>query len=172
MEQEVVGIAEWRVSADPSARLVTYSLGSCIGLAIHDPIAKVGGLLHFMLPDSTIDREKAQRHPGMFADTGVPLLFRSAYSLGLDKRRVRVVVAGGSQILDDSGRFNIGKRNYAALRSLLWKNNVLITAQDVGGCQSRTLYLEVGTGKVWISEANRETKVLLNGETLEAKRSP
>jgi len=150
MKQHVVGVADSHVSNDPNGRIATYSLGSCIGLAIYDPVAKVGGLLHFMLPESSIDPDKARETPSMFADSGVPHLFKSAYKLGLEKKRTKVVVVGGAQILDESGVFNIGKRNYTALRKIFWKNNVLIDVEEVGGSVSRTLFLEIGTGKIWM----------------------
>jgi chemotaxis protein CheD len=151
------------VSAKVGASLVTYSLGSCIGVAIYDPVVKVGGLLHFMLPESSIDKDKAAKNPYMFADTGIPAFFKAAYALGLKKSRVKVAVAGGGMILDDSGRFNIGKRNYTTLRNLFWKNNVLIDAEDVGGSDSRTVYLDMATGTVKVRYGNRTEKLLLNG---------
>jgi chemotaxis protein CheD len=142
----VVGMADGRLSADPGHVLATYALGSCIALAIHDPVAQVGGLLHFMLPDSTIDPEKARRNPWMFADTGIPLLFRQAYELGAGKRRLVVRAAGGANVMDDAGLFHIGKRNCLAMRKILWKAGVLIQEEEVGGGVSRTVHLEVGTG--------------------------
>jgi chemotaxis protein CheD len=158
--KKVVGIADMGVCQDLQAGLITYSLGSCIGLAIYDPVARVGGLLHYMLPESQIDPQKAQKKPFMFADTGIPLLFKEAYRFGAAKNRIIVKVAGGSQILDDSGFFNIGKRNYMALRKILWRNNVLIKAEDVGGQVSRTLRLEVATGRVWVRYSGEEEKEL------------
>jgi len=160
MRQRIVGIAEMHVSAEESEVLVTYSLGSCIGLAIYDPQARVGGMLHYMLPDSSLDPSKAREKPGMFADTGIPLLFKTAYTMGLEKRRAKVIVVGGAQILDDSGYFNIGKRNYAMLRKILWRNNVLIDVEDVGGNTNRTLYLEVGTGRAWVKTPGQEMREL------------
>lgn len=146
----IVGIADMMVSNDPNATLITYSLGSCIGVSIYDPAVGVGGLLHFMLPDSTIDPQKAMKNPWMFADSGIPLFFKEAYRLGAEKKRLSVKVAGGSQILDDSNFFNIGKRNYMALRKIFWANNVLIRAEEVGGNVNRTLSLELSSGKVWV----------------------
>ncbi|MGQ9859480.1 MAG: chemotaxis protein CheD [Thermodesulfobacteriota bacterium] len=160
MRQRIVGIADLQVSNDVGEVLVTYSLGSCIGLLIYDPQAKVGGLLHYMLPDSSLDPSKAVEKPAMFGDTGIPLLFKSAYKLGLEKRRARVVVVGGAQILDDSGYFNIGKRNYAMLRKILWRNNVLIDAEDVGGNVNRTVYLELATGRIWVKTPGQEMREL------------
>jgi chemotaxis protein CheD len=148
------------ISQDQDGSLITYSLGSCIGVAIYDPVARVGGLLHYMLPESNLDPQKALKKPFMFADTGIPLLFKEAYRFGAVKNRLIVKVAGGAQILDDSGFFNIGKRNYMALRKLLWKNNILIKAEDVGGQVSRTVRLQMNTGEVWIKYSGEEEKKL------------
>jgi len=152
----VVDIADMAVSANADDTLITYSLGSCIGLAIWDPVARVGGMLHYMLPESQLAPEKARSNPAMFCDTGVPKLFRAAYELGAVKSRLVVKVAGGSQLLDDNGTFNIGKRNYLALRKIFWKNGVMINGESVGGSLSRTLKLEVGTGNVSVRSRNQE----------------
>ncbi len=155
-----VGVGDLALSDRKGAELVTYSLGSCLGVMIHDPVAAVGGLLHFMLPESTLNPERARRQPGLFADTGLPLLFRGAYSLGARKSRLRVVVVGGSQVIDESGRFNVGARNYAALRKIFWRNNVLIDAEDVGGRVNRTAGLMVGSGHIWVRVNSDEVKKL------------
>jgi chemotaxis protein CheD len=155
--QVVVGVADMRVSNQQGEVLVTHALGSCIGVAIYDPAAKVGGILHYMLPDSTLDPGKAQGHPHMFADTGLPLLFRECYRLGAQKSRLRVKAAGGSQVLGNREFFQIGRRNYAALRKIFLKNNVLINNEDVGGTKARTLFLEIATGNVWIKVMGQNT---------------
>jgi len=154
----IVGIADMKIGDNPDATLIAYSLGSCIGITIYDPGVKVGGLLHYMLPDSQIDAEKAQKNPWMFADTGIPLFFKEAYKLGAEKRRMEVKVAGGSQILDESGFFNIGKRNYMALRKIFWVNNVLIHGEDVGGYVNRTLSVELSSGRVWVKTSGDGVK--------------
>jgi chemotaxis protein CheD len=146
----IVGMADMQVSKEPEAMLISFALGSCIGVALYDPLVRVGGLLHFMLPDSQIDLQKSQKNPWMFADTGIPLFFREAYKLGAEKKRIRVKVAGGSQVLDDSSYFNIGKRNYLAVRKIFWTNNVLIHAEDIGGSVNRTIRLEIGSGRIWV----------------------
>ncbi|HXJ42968.1 MAG TPA: chemotaxis protein CheD, partial [Bryobacteraceae bacterium] len=107
----VVGVADCCVTSDISASIVTYALGSCIAVTIHDPVARVGGMLHLMLPESSLDATKAGRNPYMFADTGIPLLFKKAYGAGAEKKRLVVRLAGGAQVMDDAGVFNIGKRN-------------------------------------------------------------
>jgi chemotaxis protein CheD len=128
---------------------VTYALGSCIALPIHDPRACVGGLLHFMLPESRIDARKARKNPSMFADTGIPMLFHRAYELGAVKSRLVVRAAGAAQVLNDAEVFNIGKRNYLALRRILWRAGVMLRGEATGGTTSRTVRLEVGNGRMW-----------------------
>jgi len=155
----VVDIADCQVSNDPQVELVTYSLGSCIGVAIWDPETRVGGMIHYMLPESSLSQEKAKANPAMFADSGIPVLFRSAYELGATKKRVVVKVAGGSSLLDDNGTFNIGKRNYASLRKIFWKNGVLIDSEHVGGQLSRTLRMNLGTGRTTIKVRGKEIEL-------------
>ena len=152
----MVDIADLAVSRDPGAVLITYSLGSCIGVSIWDPLARVAGLLHYMLPDSRLSPDKAQANPAMFCDTGVPKLFKAAYELGAVRQRVVVKVAGGSQLLDDTGTFSIGKRNYLALRELLQKNGIRIASEHVGGSASRTLRIDVATGAVTLKTCGGE----------------
>ncbi|HHI02254.1 MAG: chemotaxis protein CheD [Candidatus Zixiibacteriota bacterium] len=158
MALKVLGISDLYVSRKPGDVLITYSLGSCIGLTVYDPVAKIGGMIHYMLPLSKLAPEKARAKPGMFADTGVPLLLKKVIELGAAKDRLIVKVAGGSELMDQNKVFNIGERNYLVLRKLLWKNNILITAEDVGGNFSRTLRLEINTGYTSIKtrEGERE----------------
>jgi len=109
-------------------------------------VARVGGLLHYMLPESSLDTVKAKKNPYMFADTGIPSLFKAAYKLGAKKQRLKVILIGGSQILDQKGFFNIGKRNETAARKMFHKNNVIISYKDVGGVVNRTVKLAVNNG--------------------------
>jgi chemotaxis protein CheD len=146
----VVGVADMVASNDAGAEIVTYSLGSCLGVAIYDPQRKVGGLLHLMLPTSTIDPDKASGQPYMFVDTGVPRLFQAVYGLGGDRARLLLKVAGGAQFLDDERIFNIGQRNIAALTALCARNGFSINAQDLGGRSSRTVRLDLSTGQFFI----------------------
>jgi chemotaxis protein CheD len=142
----VVGIAEYAVSNNQQVVLTTYSLGSCLGVAIYDGYVKVGGLLHAMLPDSALDLKKAEARPGMFIDTGIPILVRTMEELKGERRRWKVYVAGGAQIMDSSGFFSIGKRNYQALLEALAKEGLKIEAEQVGGLVNRTMHLNIATG--------------------------
>ncbi len=160
---KVIGVADMKVSNVPGDVLITYALGSCLGIMVHDPVAQVGGLLHVMLPDSQIDPAKAQANPHMFVDTGVPRLFKACYEMGAVKARMVVKVCGGAhQGADESAdRFQIGKRNAVQLKQLLWKNGVMIKAQDVGGIQlSRTVSLDVGSGEVVVKLNGGERRTL------------
>ena len=161
MTSLVVGISDCKVSRDPEAVLVTYALGSCIAVALYDPVAKAGGLLHYMLPESAIDRAKAAEHPFMFADTGIPRLIEVLRTAGGEPRRMVVRLAGGAQVLDSQGVFQIGKRNYLAARRILWKAGILIAAEAVGGEVSRTTRLEVGSGRLWVRESSGQEQELL-----------
>ena len=154
----VVDIADFAVTNNQNAILATYSLGSCLGISVYDPVAKVGGLLHVMLPDSQIDSVKAAAQPAMFMDTGIPALFRSAYEFHAQKYRLNICVAGGAQIMDSSGFFSIGKRNYEALTKVCQAHSLRIQAEQVGGLVSRSMYLQVATGEVRlkISGQNKE----------------
>jgi chemotaxis protein CheD len=159
-----VGIADCQVSRDPASVIITHALGSCIAVSIYDPMTRVGGLLHFMLPESSLDREKAQKRPFMFADTGIPALFHAAYAAGAEKKRLIVRVIGGAQVLDSQGVFNIGKRNYLACKKILWSAGVLIDAEEVGGSASRTVRLDLANGKVhWRGSADLDQELVPKG---------
>jgi chemotaxis protein CheD len=156
----IVGVSDMKVSKDPHGVLVTFSLGSCIGIAVYDPVVRVGGLLHYMLPESSLDRAKAAANPFMFADTGIPRLFKSVYELGGAKSRMRVIMAGGSQVLDQNGFFNIGKRNEMAARKLFHRNNVVIDFADTGGNGNRTLRLSIEDGKCALKESGEGERLI------------
>lgn len=149
-----------RISGEPGDTVVTHALGSCLGIAVWDPAKRVGGILHVMMPQSNINPEKAKANPYMFVDTGVPAFFQKLYAAGGLKGRLVVKVAGGASIrCNGEDRFGIGKRNFIMLKKMFWKNGVLIDAADVGGEVARTMYLEIGDGRVSLSSAGVE-KVL------------
>ena len=146
--RQVVGISDMKVSKNPKEHLITVSLGSCIGIAIWDHVAKVGGLLHYMLPDSRLDKERARSNPYMFGDSGIPMLFKMAYRLGASKQNMTVRVVGGSQLMDSAGIFNIGQRNYEIAKLLFAKNSITPVKVDIGGSVNRTMSVDVATGQV------------------------
>lgn len=159
--KHVIGVADMKISGNPDDILVTYALGSCLGITVYDPVAKVGGMAHVMLPLSTGDPNKAAAKPMMFVDTALPRLFISCYKAGAIKQRMIVKVAGGAAPLD-TGRgdyFEIGKRNFIVLRKMLWKNGVLLKGHDVGGKQSRTMTLNMSNGEVTLKSQGVRTRL-------------
>ena len=163
MKVITVGIADCQVSKDADAALVTHALGSCVAVVVHDSHAGVGGLLHFMLPESSIDPLKGKDRPFMFADTGIPQLFHQAYALGAEKKRLSVRLIGGAQVMDPNGVFNIGKRNHLACRKLLWMAGVMVHGEVVGGAVSRTVRLMVGSGQLLWNTGAGEAQELRAG---------
>jgi len=152
----VVGVGDLIVTSDPSATVVTYALGSCIGVTVYDPVAKVGGLLHFMLPSADLNKDKAAANPAMFGDIGIPLLFKTAYEQGAKKERLIVCAAGGAEVLSDDGHFKIGSRNRTLVRKIFWKNGILLSADETGGSNSRTLSLRMSDGAVAVRTQGTE----------------
>ena len=157
--RRVIGVADFAVSKRLDELLITYALGSCIGLALWDPVARVGGLIHCMLPLSRSDRAKAKANPSMYVDTGVVLLLRKLLEMGADKRRLVAKIAGASKIMDKGDMFRIGERNYTVMRKILWKNDILINSEDCGGSKPRTMALYVATGVTTIKSGKVETKL-------------
>jgi len=155
----VVDISDAKVSGNPESVLVTYSLGSCIGVALFDAVAHVGGMLHYQLPDSKMDAAKAERQPFMFADTGMAILIRKLMSMGAGAKRLQVRVAGGAAMANGPQGFDIGKRNYLAIRKVLWKHGLFIDGEDVGGNAPRNMSLFISDGTVTIRSVGMEKKL-------------
>ncbi len=154
-----VDISDLAVSNDREAVLITYSLGSCVGLTLFDPVAGVGGLIHCLLPLSRIDPDKAAQRPAMFVDTGVPELLKQLYALGARRERLIAKVAGAGSPLGQDSTFKIGQRNYTVMRKILWKNGILIRGEDVGGGSARTLVLDMATGRTTVRTDGREVEL-------------
>ena len=155
----VVGIGEYAVADSPDATLVTHALGSCIAVCVWDQDAGVGGLLHFLLPESKLNPERAKRQPGTFADTGIPLLFQTAYKHGATKGRCRVRLLGGASVTV-GGTTDVGRRNLLAAKKMLWQNGVIVHAEAVGGHEVRTVTFSVGDGRVLVSCGREVTQEL------------
>ncbi|HUI06926.1 MAG TPA: chemotaxis protein CheD [Verrucomicrobiae bacterium] len=159
MKQIVVDIADMAVSGDTDDVLVTYSLGSCLGISVYDPAVRVGGLIHCMLPLSSVDGEKAKVKPWMFVDTGMTVFLQKLFDMGVTKANAIVKVAGGASMLDRQGLFRIGERNMTVFRKVMWKNGMLIKATDVGGEVTRTVRLEISTGRFLIKSNGQEVEL-------------
>lgn len=154
-----VNISDARVSQDLADVLVTYSLGSCIGVCLYDTHAHIGGMLHYQLPESKMDPQRAAQKPLMFADTGMKLLIDKMQSMGANKKRMQVKIAGGAAMATGPKGFDIGKRNYLAIRKILWKNGMFIDAEDIGGNSPRNMYLNIETGAVTVRSTGLEKQL-------------
>lgn len=146
----VVDIGDLGTASEPSAVLVTYSLGSCVGVTLFDPVINFGGMVHCMLPLSKSDPERAKVKPYCYTDLAMQGLLAAMFEAGARRDRIIARVAGGASMYDDKGMFNIGQKNYTIVRKVLWKNSILISGEDVGGTISRTMYLDLATGKSYV----------------------
>jgi chemotaxis protein CheD len=154
-----------KLSNQRNDEIITFALGSCLGVTVFDPVSCVGGMVHVMLPTSSIDPAKAQHNPSMFVDSGIPKLFLESYKLGAARGRLEVTAAGGACTSgsEDDDYFQIGKRNITILRKLLWKNGIVLAASEMAGTAARTMTLHLETGIVTI-RSNGLVRVL-NRET-------
>jgi chemotaxis protein CheD len=152
----VVGVADCAVGRDGQGRLITYSLGSCIGITAYDPGARVGGLLHYMLPQPGEGLAGAPENPCVYASTGVPVLLARLEQAGAQRQRLVVCAAGGAEMLEpgSGAGLSIGRKNHAILRKALWKFGVALVAEDVGGRTPRNLSLDLHTGAVTVRRAD------------------
>jgi chemotaxis protein CheD len=143
-----VNFSEMKISSNPVETLVAFSIGAGIGITVHDRLGGVGGMLNFILPDSTkANGTDPSKTPFMFADTGTATLIKALSELGVNAENLKVVIAGGAHIMDQTGIFNIGQKNLEALKACLGDYNVKIHHEAVGGIKSRTLCLEIGSGR-------------------------
>lgn len=147
-ERVVVGVGDMAVSNNANVVISTYALGSCVGIVALDPSAKVGGMLHIMLPDSTLTPEKAQKQPAMFADTGLRAFLKGLYGLNANPRRLRIFLAGGANVLSGSDFFKIGERNIIAVKRILQRERLQVLGEDLAGLNNRTLHFKISTGVI------------------------
>ena len=155
----IVSVSDAKVSANPSDTLVTYSLGSCIGVCLYDPVTNIGGMLHYQLPDSKMDTERAKQKPFMYADTGLKMLVGKLVEMGAKKKRMQVKIAGGAAMDNGPKGFDIGKRNHLALRKIMWKNSMFIDSEDIGGFSPRNLYMNIADGTITVKSNGHEKKL-------------
>jgi chemotaxis protein CheD len=154
MKMVNVGIGEYHVSQNGDDVIKTYGLGSCVAVLMYDRVQKAAGLLHVALPDSSVNTGKAEKLPGYFVDTGLPhFLTKMQFQPNL-RMHFWIKLVGGANIMDTENRFDIGKRNVLAIKKMLWKSQLGIIAEDIGGSKSRTVSISVASGEVIISSGN------------------
>ncbi len=153
-----VGIGELAVSDSTGAVIKTLALGSCVAVAVFSKKTQAAGLLHVQLPESSINQALAAKRPGAFADTGIPLLLSEMAKLGCKPADLVVKLIGGAQVMDPNNTFNIGKRNYLAVKKVLWAHRLFPATEEVGGNISRSVSLIVGQQEVLVHTPGYEDR--------------
>lgn len=141
-----VGMADYKIGRAPDI-LISYGLGSCIGISLYDPQTKIGGLLHIMLPDSS--QSRANENRAKFADTGIPNMLNELMRKGASRARLVAKLAGGSQMFafaNASDIMRVGFRNALASKEILKKLSIPVVGEDTGGNYGRTVQIDLSTG--------------------------
>ncbi|MBD5118139.1 MAG: chemotaxis protein CheD [Clostridiales bacterium] len=139
-----IGIADMKM-AKGEGMLVTYALGSCIGICLHDPLLKLGALIHIMLP---VNMEAGRKNTMKYADTGIRETLKQMEAMGANRSRITAKIAGGAMMFKDgTGSLgNIGQRNIESVKLNLRKEGIHLLKEDVGGSVARTLLFDVNSG--------------------------
>ncbi|MEG1448817.1 MAG: chemotaxis protein CheD [Oscillospiraceae bacterium] len=160
MSNIIIGIADMKLGTTEDT-LVTYALGSCVGIMLYDKTKKVGGLVHVLLPDSTTSTKT--ENPYKFADTGIEKTVLELEKRGINRVNLKAKIAGGAQMFKTSNmssNLNIGERNVAATKVALQKLRIPIIAQDVGLDYGRTVKFDLADGSVTIKSIKSGDKVI------------
>ncbi|MDU2066787.1 MAG: chemotaxis protein CheD [Sporomusaceae bacterium] len=155
-----VGMADYKIGSNP-ASIISYGLGSCVGIALYDPITKIGGLAHIMLPDST--QARSTENPAKFADTAIPLMLEEMIKSGASRSRITAKIAGGAQMFTFTNATDImrvGERNSEAVKVVLKKLAIRLVAEDTGGNYGRTVEIKLDTGMYRVKTIDKGEKEL------------
>lgn len=155
-----VGMADLNICKAPDI-ITTLGLGSCIGLTFYDPVTKIGGMVHYMLPDSTQMRNNS--NIAKFADTGIEELLRQVVKAGANRNRLVAKIAGGAKMFEVSGMSNvgnIGERNAIAAKEKLKELKIRLIAEDTGLNYGRTVELHCDTGEFYIKSVGKPLKII------------
>ncbi len=155
-----VGMADLNICVTPDA-ITTLGLGSCVGIVLYDPLRKIAGMVHIMLPDST--KILNNENKAKFADTGIDLLISRMIQAGADRRALIAKIAGGAQMFafgNNSDMMRIGERNVEATKQKLKTLGIPIKAEDTGANYGRTIEFYPETGELLIKSVGKERKIL------------
>lgn len=158
-KQSVVGIADMKICRGPG-KLITYALGSCIGICFYDPMIRLGGMVHIMLPNNM---ESGNSNVFKYADTGIPATLRKMEVFGGVRARMVCKIAGGARMFEVQGNNsigNIGQRNIETVKRVLAKEGIRVAREDVGLNYARTLLLDAETGTVVVRSFGRKELIL------------
>ena len=153
-----VQIGEMVISANPNDVLVVYGLGSCVAICLYDSAARVGGLLHALLPGHGWSKN-GHGAPTRFVDQGLPLLIEALLARGAKLSRLTAKLCGGAQmvtIYETKRAMNIGEYNVLAAKHALRVAGLRLTGKVVGGQQGRTVKLYIATGQVTVKMMGQE----------------
>lgn len=155
-----VGMADLKTCISPDG-VTTLGLGSCVGIALRDPVTKIGGLAHIMLPDSTAIRNAGQ-NVAKFADTGIEELVKQMVKLGADRSRLVAKIAGGAAMFatSQSDAVQVGRRNVEATEKKLQEMNIPILARDTGENFGRTVTFYPETGEFHIRAVGKSESII------------
>ena len=158
IDKLVIGIADMKMTQG-EGMLVTYALGSCIGICLHDPKLKLGALVHIMLP---LNMETGRKNPMKYADTGIRETIKQMEAKGASRSRITAKIAGGAMMFKDgSGSLgNIGQRNIESVRVNLKKEGIRLLKEDVGGTVARTLLFDVNSGLGCVRSYGRQELII------------
>lgn len=156
-DKVTIGIAEMNM-LQHSGTLVTYALGSCIGICLYDPMAKLAAMIHIMLP---LNMETGRTNTMKYADTGIRETLKQMTTRGANRSRIVAKIAGGAKMFELSGGTlgNIGLRNVESVRMTLKREEISLVAEDVGGTVARTLLFDAATGQACIRSYGRSDKI-------------
>lgn len=155
-----VGMADLKVCKAPDG-LTTLGLGSCVGVAIRDPITKIGGLAHIMLPDNSHIKNNSNIYK--FANTGIEELIRQMEMMGASRKHMVAKIAGGAQMFAFQGTndfVRIGEQNVEACKNKLKEYKIPILASDVGKNYGRTIIFNPENGELQIRAVGKEEKII------------
>ena len=140
----ITGPAQMNIENTLNVTLVSSSLGSGIGLAAYDPGTNIGGILHFLLPSSSLNKPRAKKSPFMFADTGIAAFIQALDQHGAKRSELKLVAAGGSRSFNQETPYDIAQRNCLAIKAILAEYQLAISHEDFGGNFYRTLKIHGG----------------------------
>lgn len=131
-------------------------LGSCVGIAVFDPVSRVGGLAHVLLPCSALGHGDR----GKFADTAVDWLLDEAISAGCEKQRLVAKIGGGASMFGNHVDNGIGEKNIRAVKERLSRHSIRLVAESVGGTRGRKMLLDPATGRVEVQIIGSEPEII------------
>ena len=159
MQEVIVGVSSYYVARNPST-LSCLGLGSCLAIALHDPVRHIGGLSHAMLPNYNEGKDK--KNPSKYVDTSIYIMVDEIVSLGGKRSSLKAKIVGGAQMFTfiSPDTMDIGKRNIQVAKETFKKERIPLIAKEIGGRRGRTIHFDLKTGKIEVKVQGLEPKVI------------